>query len=186
MFCALLAAGTHCPYTSPLRCPAFLFSKCGHRVWRSVDVRLRHLGALRLSWLSIVNTAKGCSALVIVYHELIADRESGRMGDREKRQVKKKKEKCVECELFTWVKENQRCDTCDPPQQDRQATMEDKDSAESEEPRRRKQGVADSGGNNCRKCKVEVKRKDNAIMCDLCKKWFHAGCGKCSLSLYRC
>lgn len=63
--------------------------------------------------------------------------------------------------------------------------MEDQEDAGSDEARRRKQGVADSGGDNCGKCKVEVKKKDNAIMCDLCKKWFHAGCGKCSLSLYK-
>ena len=43
----------------------------------------------------------------------------------------------------------------------------------------------EGGKSNCGKCKVEVKKNDNAIMCDLYSQWFHAGCGKCSQSLYR-
>ena len=111
------------------------------------------------------------------------------MNDRERRQVKKKKEKCIECDMFTWVKENQRCDSCDPTRQGGQANMEDKDNNKGgEEPTtkaREEEAEASGGRNNCGKCKVEVKKKDNAIMCDLCSQWFHAGCGKCSQSLYR-
>ena len=50
-----------------------------------------------------------------------------RTSDRERRQVKKKK-KYIECDIFTWVKENQRCDSCDPTKQGGQANMEDKDN----------------------------------------------------------
>ncbi|MPC19676.1 hypothetical protein E2C01_012601 [Portunus trituberculatus] len=64
--------------------------------------------------------------------------------------------------------------------------MEDKADLDRKEARRGKQVTAASEGrNNFGKCKIEVRKKDNAIMCDACREWFHAGCGKCSQSLYR-
>lgn len=97
------------------------------------------------------------------------------MGDRERRSGRKKEE-CVDCGLFTWIKENQRCDSCEPPA----GINKDK-----EEPRKEKEDKAAGEGSTCGKCKVEVKKKDNGILCDICKIWYHAGCGKCSLNLYR-
>ena len=36
----------------------------------------------------------------------------------------------------------------------------------------------------CRKCKIVVKAEDNALCCDLCDEWLHAGCGQVNKDLY--
>lgn len=98
------------------------------------------------------------------------------MSERERRLGTRKKEQCSECGGFTWVNENKRCFSCDQPE----PAGKDNDAGKEE------QAEAKGGGtNNCGKCKVEVKSTDNGLFCELCRKWFHAGCGKCSLSLYK-
>ena len=35
---------------------------------------------------------------------------------------------------------------------------------------------ADTSDANCPKCKVEVKKDDPALQCEICSKWFHNSC----------
>ncbi|KAK3885028.1 hypothetical protein Pcinc_010683 [Petrolisthes cinctipes] len=105
------------------------------------------------------------------------------MSEQERRKKSKKKKQCAECQEFTWIGSAQeKCEQCEKQTPVRDA-MEDKDEEQQQRGNRRTTGGKDDSC--CSKCKVTFKKGDNSVECDSCKKWFHCGCGKCSINLFK-
>lgn len=108
------------------------------------------------------------------------------MNEQDRRNKSKKKKVCTDCQKFTWVGVTQdKCERCEKQEPEGAAALSPMANKEEEE---QQQGgrtrITGKDDNACYKCKVQFKRGDNAIACDSCKKWFHCGCGKCSINLF--